>query len=134
MTHVATPGTDGGAKLVLYCEEDGTVPVVEWMDGLPPRARARVFVRLERLAARWYALGPKETTLIRDGFHELSVRHAGLGYFVYYFRFGLASIVLVGADTRKLRGRRVPTVDVAFDRKRRFELDPRAHAFKPEPL
>ncbi len=124
--------TGGGAKLVLYRELDGTVPVVEWLDGLPSRARAKVFVRLEKLAARWQALGPTETTPMRSGLHELRVRHSGLGYYVYYFRFGLASIVLVAGNTRKPRGRRVPAVDVALDRKRRFELDPCPHTFRPE--
>ena len=36
--------------LVAYQDDDGTVPLLEWFDGLAPKARAKCGVRLERLA------------------------------------------------------------------------------------
>ncbi len=125
--------TNGGARLVLYREADGTVPVIDWLDDLPRRARAKVFVRLEALAFRWHALRPDESAPLRDGLHELRVRHSGAGYYIYFFRFGLGSIVLAGAVTAKARDRRGPAVESALNRKRCFEADPRAHTFAPEP-
>ncbi len=112
---MATPDTDGGAKLVLYGEEDGTVPVLDWFDGLPPRARAKVYVRLERLAARGLRAGRGEVKMLHHGLYELRSRHVGVGYFVYLFRHGLASIVLVHGLAAKPK-RNLEAVEVSLAR------------------
>ena len=36
-------------KVVFYREEDGTVPVLDWLDGLPDKVKAKCRVRIERL-------------------------------------------------------------------------------------
>jgi hypothetical protein len=36
-------------EVVFFCEEDGTVPFVDWLAALPSAARAKCLVRLDRL-------------------------------------------------------------------------------------
>jgi len=40
------PRTD----VLIYQEADGTCPLTDWMDGLPPKAQEKCIVRIERLA------------------------------------------------------------------------------------
>jgi hypothetical protein len=39
------PTTD----IIFYQEEDGIVPIVDWLDGLPDKARVKCLARLGRL-------------------------------------------------------------------------------------
>ncbi len=37
-------------EVILFAEEDGTSPLVEWLDGLQSKAQNKCIVRIERLA------------------------------------------------------------------------------------
>ncbi len=37
-------------KVVFYKEDDGSVPILDWLDSLQPRALDKCTVRIERLA------------------------------------------------------------------------------------
>jgi hypothetical protein len=37
-------------KVVFYREDDGSVPILEWLDSLQPKALDKCAVRIERLA------------------------------------------------------------------------------------
>ncbi len=39
-------------EVVLFAEEDGVCPLLEWMDTLPPKAQDKCIVKIERLARR----------------------------------------------------------------------------------
>ena len=68
-----------------------------WLDGLRDvRARARVQVRIERLAAG----NPGDVRPVGEGVSELRIDH-GPGYRVYYKRQGSTVVVLLaGGDKR----------------------------------
>jgi hypothetical protein len=38
-------------KVILFSEDDGSVPVLEWLDKLPAKAQDKCIVKIERLAA-----------------------------------------------------------------------------------
>ena len=71
-----------------------------WLDGLKDiRARARVLVRVERLAAG----NPGDVRPVREGVSELRIDY-GPGYRVYFKRQGRTVIVLLaGGDKRSQR-------------------------------
>lgn len=70
----------------------------EWLGGLADRkARARIALRIERLAAG----NRGDCKPLRDGIWELRIDH-GPGYRVYYARAGKTLILLLcGGDKRK---------------------------------
>lgn len=70
---------------------------VRWLDGLAdPQARARILVRIERLAAG----NPGDVGPVGDAVSELRV-HYGPGYRVYFTRSGEELVVLLaGGDKR----------------------------------
>ena len=70
------PETD----VLLFAEEDGSAPLLAWLDDLPPKVRDKCIVRIERLAQLGHELRRPEADLLRDGIHELRVRHQGVHY------------------------------------------------------
>jgi hypothetical protein len=65
-------------RLILYRNDDGSVPLLEWLEGLSPKARAKCRVRLERLAELGHELRRPEADTLRDGIHELRAKDAGI--------------------------------------------------------
>ncbi|MCP3918739.1 MAG: hypothetical protein GY711_24600 [bacterium] len=120
-------GNDSGVRMVLYRKGDGSAPLVDWMDCLPPRARAKVLVRLERLVTRWHSIRQTDEVHFADGLNELRLRHGGVVYAVFYFRFGLGSVVLVGGVTDCVGKGRLLAIRTSSERKRRFEGAPREY-------
>jgi putative addiction module killer protein len=67
-----------------------------WLDGLRIRARARVQVRIERLAAG----NPGDVQPVGDGVSEMRIDY-GPGYRVYFKRIGREIVILLaGGDKR----------------------------------
>lgn len=69
-----------------------------WIDGLrDPHARARILVRIERLAAG----NPGDVKPVGEGVSELRIPY-GPGYRVYFTQIGYAVVVLlVGGQKRR---------------------------------
>jgi phage-related protein/DNA-binding XRE family transcriptional regulator len=110
-------------KVVLYCEEDGSCPFLEWIERLPVKAQAKCLLRVERLRELGHELRRPEADLLREGIYELRARLQGVHYRILYFFHGAIAavvahgIVKVGAVPPKEIGR-------AIERKKRFEANP----------
>ena len=49
---------------------DDSVPLLEWLDGLPQKVRAKCTVRIDRLGELGHELRRPEADFLRDGIHE----------------------------------------------------------------
>jgi len=112
--------------VVLYQEEDGSVPLLEWFDTLPPRAQDKCRVRIERLRELGHELRRPEADLLRDGIYELRASHHGVHYRMLYFFHGNLAVVLSHGIVKQ---REVPAteIDKAIQRKRKFQASPKRH-------
>jgi len=63
-------------RVVLYLEADESVPLFEWYDRLPKRAKDKCRVRIERLRELGHELRRPEADYLRDGIYELRAKHA----------------------------------------------------------
>ncbi|MGA7501481.1 MAG: type II toxin-antitoxin system RelE/ParE family toxin [Isosphaeraceae bacterium] len=95
------PTTD----IIFYQEEDGIVPIVDWLDGLPDKARVKCLARLGRLEESGHDIRRPEADLLRDGIYELRIGLQGINYRVLYFFHGKEAAVVSHGLTKK---RRVP--------------------------
>ena len=59
--------------VVYCCEEDGTVPVLEGLDGLSRKARIECIGKIERLRGLGHELRRPEADILRDGIYELRI-------------------------------------------------------------
>jgi len=115
--------------VLFYQEDDGTIPVLDWLDSLPPKAQDKCRVRIERLAELGHELRRPEADYLRDGIHELRVGLQSVNYRILYFFHGKIAAVLAHGLVKE---RAVPAVEIeeAIRRKRRFEQAPEAHTYQ----
>jgi len=59
---------------VFYKEEDGTVPIFDWLNSLTQKLQDKFAGRIEQLEARGYELRRPVADFLRDGIYELRVR------------------------------------------------------------
>ncbi len=71
-------------EVVFYRDDDGSVPVLEWLDALPLKARLKCLVRLERLRQLGHELRRPEADFLRDGIHELRISLEHVQYRLLY--------------------------------------------------
>lgn len=116
------------SNLLIYQEEDGTVPLLDWLGKLPRKAQDKCRVKLGRLAELGYDLRRPEADILRDGIYELRVGLSGINYRMLYFFHGKQAVV---ATQGLKKENRVPDkeIDLALIRKSRFELQPTQHTF-----
>ncbi len=121
------PETD----VVLYCDDDGSVPLREWFLLLPAKAADKCLARLKRLEQLGHELRRPEADFLRDGIHELRASYQGRHYRMLYFFVGKHAVVV---SHGLIKEREVPAreIDKALERTRRYERDPRSHTFRPE--
>jgi hypothetical protein len=113
-------------KVVLYCEEDGSCPFLEWLARLPVKAQDKCQVRVERLRDLGHELRRPEADLLRDGIYELRASLQGVHYRIHIF-FHDAVAAIVSHGIVKVRVVPAREIDRAIERKKRFEANPARH-------
>ena len=116
-------------RVVLYREEDGPCPFLDWFGELPPKAQDKCYLRLERLREMGHELRRPEADFLRDGIYELRVSLQGVHHRILYFFHGaVAAVVSHGL----IKERAVPPSEIerAVERKKRFEANPRKHTYE----
>jgi len=113
-------------KVVFYREVDGTVPILEWLDGLPRSAIVKCRVKLDRLKELGHELRRPEADLLRDGVYELRVRLQRINYrMLYFFHGNMAAVVSHGI----LKEKDVPAkeIELAIGRKEAYAKNQKLH-------
>src|SRR3990167_563663 len=116
-------------KVLFYKDEDGSVPVINWLDKLPSKALKKCTIRIERLAELGYELRRPEADLLRDKIYELRIGLQGINYRILYFYHGTIAAMLAHGITKE---QEVPSQEInkALERKRKFELNPEKHTYE----
>lgn len=116
-------------RVVLYREDDGTVPFLDWLDGLPLKARVKCQVRLMRLQSEGHELRRPEADYLRDGIYELRASLQGVNYRILYFFHGSTAAVVSHGLVKE---RAVPSGEIedAIRRRARFVADPQKHTYE----
>jgi phage-related protein len=121
-------------ELIFYRDERGQAPVVEWLRGLrrkDRRAYAKCNARIQVLAQLGHELRRPMADYLRDGIHELRIRHGHVNYRILYFFHGQAVAILAHGLTKEDE---VPNADIerAIQRKEAFAKDPAKHSYSEE--
>jgi phage-related protein len=72
-------------RIVFYRDDDGSVPILGWLDSLPKKALDKCRVKIERLQALGHELRRPEADYLRDGIYELRVHLGTVNYRMLYF-------------------------------------------------
>jgi phage-related protein len=114
-------------QVILYKEDERTVPILEWLDGLPISVQDKCAARIGRLKDLGHELRRPEADYLRDGIYELRVRHRRTNFRMLYFFFGNQAVVLTDG---LIKERDVPPneIDRAITLRKKLEADPESHA------
>lgn len=118
-------------KVVFFKEDDGSVPILEWLESLQEKALDKCTVKIERLAELGHELRRPEADFLRNGIYELRVGLQHVNYRMLYFFHGrTAAVVSHGL----VKGAAVPSKEIekAIERKLKFEENPKAHTYEEE--
>jgi len=118
-------------RVIFYQEIDGSVPILEWLDRLPKKARAKCAARLARLSEQGHELRRPDADYLRDEIYELRVALRGQNYRMLYFFHGQA-ITVVSHGLVKERAVPAKEIDRAIARKKAFAENPDLHTYKGE--
>lgn len=97
--------------IVAFREADGSVPILDWLDNLSDAVRDKCVIRLELLAEQGHDLRRPHADVLRDGIHELRVRHQRVNFRMLYFFHGRRAVVMSHGLTKQQA--RVPEVEIA---------------------
>ncbi|MFQ5490093.1 MAG: type II toxin-antitoxin system RelE/ParE family toxin [Phycisphaerae bacterium] len=114
-------------EVILFKEDDGRVPLVEWLDSIPNKPQAKCVAALARLEELGHKLRRPEANYLRDDIYELRVRFRSQNYRMLYFFHGQKVAVVSHGCTKD---KRVPAREIgaAIHRKERFEKAPKKHS------
>ena len=118
-------------KVLFYKEDDGSVPILEWLDSLQPKALDKCTVRIERLAELGHELRRPEADFLRDGIYELRVGLQHVNYRMLYFFHGRTAAV-VSHGLVKEAAVPLKEIEKALERKRKFGKNPSEHTHEEE--
>lgn len=114
-------------EVILFKEDDESVPLVDWLRSVPKKPRAKCIAALTRLEELGHELRRPEADYLRDDIYELRVRFQSVNYRVLYFFHGRTVAVVSHGCTKE---REVPKreIDDAVKRKNRFAKNPTKHS------
>ncbi|MHC4177493.1 MAG: type II toxin-antitoxin system RelE/ParE family toxin [Planctomycetota bacterium] len=71
--------------VVFFAEDDGSAPLLTWLDQQETKVQDKCLVKVERLAELGHELRRPEADFLRDGIYELRVRYRRVNYRMLYF-------------------------------------------------
>lgn len=116
-------------SVIIFQDDVGCAPFLEWFDQLPSKAQDKCRVRLERLAQLGHELRRPEADYLRDQIYELRIGLQGINYrILYFFHRDVAAVLSHGI----VKERAVPPaeIDLAIKRKRKFTANPDQHTYQ----
>jgi phage-related protein len=118
------PTTD----VVMYREDDGSVPLRDWLDGLPSEASARCLARLALLHEKGHELRRPHAENIGKGLYELRVKFGHVNLRMLYFFHGRTVAVVSHGFAKE---QKLPPSEIALAQRRmeKFQKSPARHTF-----
>lgn len=116
-------------EVVIFAENNGRSPLIEWMDKIPSKAQDKCIVKIERLSEIGHELRRPEADYLRDKIYELRVALQVVQYRILYFFYQKTGVLSHGLIKT---GNEVPPadIDLAIKRKERYEKNPQGHTYR----
>ena len=115
-------------KVVLFKEEDGTVPLLDWLEAAQvTEGRGQVPGPHGAIARVWQRTAAPEADYLRDGIYELRTKVGRVRYRMLYFFHGRAAAIVSHGLIKPGAAVEPKEIEKAIGRKDRFEKDPKRH-------
>ena len=112
----------------VYQEENGTVPLWDWMDLLPRKIVDKFTQRFTLLENDGYDLRRPVVDFLRDGIYEIRIKRGRVNYRVLYGFVGQNVVLLSHGCTKK---KEVPPkeIDLAISNLKRYMENPMVYKY-----
>lgn len=117
------------SELIAYRGTDGTIPLVEWLDRLPDKARQNCIAKIKRLRQFGFELRRPDCDYLQDGIYELRAKHGTVNYRILYAFTGRNILLLSHGCTKETT---VPKKEIerAIRNLAQYKNNPGKHSFK----
>ena len=118
-------------EVVIYQEQEGQVPLLDWLDSLPRKVQDKCIVRVELLAEYGHELKRPHCDYLGNDIYELRARHGNVNYRILYTFVGRNIVLLSHGCTKE---KKVPRTEInRADRNRnKYVRDRKAHTYVGE--
>lgn len=118
----------GPFQAVFFKEDDGSVPLLDWLDQLKPaKAVAKCRVVIELLRVQGNQLRRPHADYLRDGIYELRAKLGRVRYRMLYFFYGRRLAVLTHGFAKQQSAVPDQEIDYAITCRDRFREKPARH-------
>lgn len=121
-------------QVVFYREDNGGVPVLDWLESLRRREKrvyAKCLARISLLEAEGHELRRPLSDYLRDGIHELRIRFGTINYRILYSFSGQTAAILLHGLTKEARVSE-KDIELAIVRRMRYESDPEGRSYEED--
>ncbi len=119
------PKTD----IVIYQNEDGSIPLFEWFDDLSQKVVDKCIVKIELLEEFGYDLRRPHCDSLEEGICELRAKLKRVNYRILYYFEGKNAVIVSHGCTKE---KKVPKSEInkAIRHRNNYIQNPRAHTYK----
>jgi phage-related protein len=116
-------------NVILFQEDDGSIPIRDFLDGLQAKAQERCLAKLDLLHQFGHELRRPITEYVEGtDLYELRIKSHRIHYRILYFFHGQEAAVVSHGFSKE--GKLPPReIDVAILRMNKFKADPERHTF-----
>ena len=118
-------------EITIYKDDDGSVPLLDWLDGQSDKVQNDMELRIELLIEKGNELRRPVCDILRDGIYELRKRRLNVNYRILYAFCGKNAVLLSHGCTKE---KRVPKkeIDRAISNLNKYQQNPDAHTYYEE--
>ena len=115
--------------IIFFKEENGEIPIIDWLDELPEKAQDKCLAKLKRLEDLGHELRRPEADSCATGSMSFESAHGSIIESSTSFMVARRLWSLMACEGASVPPREI---DKAVERKERFDTDPKRHTFLPE--
>ncbi len=123
--------------ILFYQEKEDDAPVINWLSELKSknvRGFANCIARIRQLNNFGHELRRPSADYLRDGIYELRAKHRNVQYRIFYFFNGKDIAILNHAIFKKTEAISKKDIELAIQRKKKFENNPQLHTYQGEEI
>jgi len=117
--------------IAIFKDDDGSVPLLKWLDRQPRKVKAKCIEKIELLAAFGYELRRPDCDYLTKGIYELRAKCNRANYRILYGFHGKNAVMLSHGCTKTAK---VPKREInrAIRNLEKFTANPEKHTYKLE--
>jgi phage-related protein len=118
-------------NLIWYLEDDGSIPLRDWLDDLQRKARENCLAKLTLLQQSGHELRRPNADYVGGDLYELRAKFHRVNLRMLYFFHGQEAVVVSHGFTKE---KELPQneIDLATKRMNKFKADPERHTPRDE--